>query len=193
VKDFLRSPATFCTLLLQILMGISASAQQDSLLSVLEKELQREFTELKKAQVPAYYIDYHVDDIEYASLNASFGSLTQAAVSKNRVLAARVRVGDYSFDNMHPMSADEGNFLPGGGFGPVMLPYENNAKALQFMLWKATQNEYKQAVDAYKAIKNASERRAKPGTPINDFSKEEPTLSVDPKTIEFILCCLLDI
>ncbi|HMG92549.1 MAG TPA: metallopeptidase TldD-related protein, partial [Chryseolinea sp.] len=185
MKDFLRSPATFCTLLLQILMGISASAQQDSLLSVLEKELQREFTELKKAQVPAYYIDYHVDDIEYASLNASFGSLTQAAVSKNRVLAARVRVGDYSFDNMHPMSADEGNFLPGGGFGPVMLPYENNAKALQFMLWKATQNEYKQAVDAYKAIKNASERRAKPGTPINDFSKEEPTLSVDPKTIEF--------
>jgi TldD protein len=185
VKDFLRSPAIFCTLLLQLLTGLSTYAQLDSLLFVLENELQREFTELKKAQVPAYYIDYHVDDIEYASLNASFGSLTQSAVSKNRVLAARVRVGDYSFDNMHPMSPDEGSFLPGGGFGPVMLPYENNAKALQFTLWKTTQNEYKQAVDAYKIIKNASERMSKPGTPINDFSKEEPTLFVEPKTIEF--------
>ena len=140
-------------------MGVSASAQQDSLLFLLEKELKREFTELKKAQVPAYYIDYHVDDIEYASLNASFGSLTQSAISKNRVLATRVRVGDYTFDNMHPMNPDEGTFLPGGGFGPVMLPYENNAKAIQFSLWKTTQNEYKHAVDAYKTIKNASERR----------------------------------
>jgi len=113
-----------------MLMGVSASAQQDSLLFVLETELHREFAELKKAQVPAYYIDYHVDDIEYASLNASFGSLTQSATSKNRVLAARVRVGDYSFDNMHPISPDNSTFLPQGGFGPVMLPYENSAKAL---------------------------------------------------------------
>src|SRR5688572_11639480 len=164
-----------------MLMGVSASAQQDSLLLVLETELHREFAELKKAQVPAYYIDYHVDDIEYATLNASFGSLTQSASSKNRVLAARVRVGDYAFDNMHPVSPDDGNFLPQGGFGPVMLPYENNAKALQFTLWKATQNEYKQAVDAYKMIKNASERRPRTASAINDFSKEQPTVHVDPK------------
>ncbi|HEY5917901.1 MAG TPA: TldD/PmbA family protein [Chryseolinea sp.] len=185
MKEFFRSPATFGALLLQMLMGVPASAQQDSLLLVLETELHREFVELRKAQVPAYYIDYHVDDVEYASLNASFGSLTQSATSKNRVLAARVRVGDYSFDNMHPISPDNSSFLPQGGFGPVMLPFENNAKALQFTLWKTTQNEYKQAVDSYKMVKNAIERRSQTETPINDFSKEEPTVFIDPKTIEF--------
>jgi TldD protein len=167
------------------MIGTSANAQQDSLLSVLETELLREFTELKKAPVPAYYIDYHVDDIEYASLNASFGSLTQSAASKNRVLAARVRVGDYNFDNLHPMSPEDGTFLPQGGFGPVMLPFENDPKALQFMLWKTTQNEYKQALDAYKIVKNASERRTTAATPINDFSKEQPTVSIEAKTIAF--------
>src|SRR6202008_4464111 len=128
------------------------------------------------------YIDFHVDDIEYATLNASFGSITQSATSKNRVLAPRVRVGDYSFDNMHPMSPDDGAFMPQGGFGPVMLPFENNAKAIQFSLWKASQNEYKQAVEAYKTIKNASERRTSTTAPINDFSKEEPTVHIDPRT-----------
>ena len=147
----------------------------------LETELQREFAELKKAPVPAYYIDYHVDDIEYATLNASFGSLTQSASSKNRVLAARVRVGDYAFDNMHPVNPEDGNFLPQGGFGPVMLPFENNIGALQFSLWKATQNEYKQAVDAYKIIKNTSERRPQTTAAINDFSKEQPTVHIDPR------------
>lgn len=181
MREIRRSLAIFCAVfLIQMSMVVTASAQQDSLLLSMETELNREFTELKKAQVPAYYIDYHVNDIEYATLNASFGSLTQSASSKNRILAARVRVGDYSFDNMHPLNPEDGNFLPQGGFGPVMLPYENNTGALQFSLWKATQNEYKQAVDGYKIIKNTSERRPRTAVAINDFSKEQPTVHIEP-------------
>ena len=124
---------------------------------ILETELNREFKELKKATVPAYYIDYYVDDIQYASLNASFGSLIQSTSNKNRILATRVRVGDYQFDNTHPVTQRESNFIPPqGGLGPVMLPYENDPLALQFGLWQATQNEYKQAIETFKLLRTFS-------------------------------------
>lgn len=156
-------------------------AQEDSLMVILESELNREFKELKKAAVPAYYIDYYVDDIEFATLNASFGSLIQSATNKNRILATRVRVGDYEFDNTHPVSLREASIMPPqGGMGPVMLPYENKIPAIRFGLWQATQNEYRQALDAFKMLRNSSSRRDSASTHVADFSKEEPSVFIEP-------------
>lgn len=154
--------------------------QEDSLMTILETEIGREFKELKKAPIPAYYIDYYVDDIEYATLNASFGSLIQSATNKNRILATRVRVGDYEFDNTHPVSLRESNIMPPqGGMGPVMLPYENKPAAIQFGLWQATQNEYRQALEAFKILRNSSARRDSVSNRVADFSKEEPAVFID--------------
>ncbi|MBA4054133.1 MAG: hypothetical protein C0490_05425, partial [Marivirga sp.] len=155
-------------------------AQEDSLMTILESELNREFKELKKAPIPAYYIDYYVDDMEYATLNASFGSLIQSSTNKNRILATRVRVGDYEFDNTHPVSLRESNIMPPqGGMGPVMLPYENKPLAIQFGLWQATQNEYRQALEALKILRNSSARRDTASMRVSDFSKEEPSVFID--------------
>jgi len=161
--------------------SLPALAQNDSLMHILETELNREFQELKKAQVPAYYIEYYVDDFQYATVTASFGSLTQSITGKNRVLATRIRVGDYQFDNTHPVSPSDGNFMPPqGGLGPSMLPSENNEAAIKFGLWRATQNEYKQAISAYKILKDASERHPAAPVRIDDFSKETPSVHYDP-------------
>jgi len=154
--------------------------QDDSLMIILESELNREFKELKKAPIAPYYIVYYVDDIEYATLSASFGSLIQSATNKNRILATRVRVGDYQFDNTHPVSLRESNLMPPqGGMGPVMLPFENNAVAIQFGLWQSTQNEYRQALEAFKILRNSAARRDSVSSPAADFSKEEPSVFID--------------
>ncbi len=172
-------------LFLLFLPVASICAQDDPLMTILEKELNREFETLKKAQVPAYFISYYVDDIDYATLNASFGSLIQSTSNKNRVLATRVRVGDYMFDNTHPMSLRESGYMPQGSLGPVMLPTENDDLALRFNLWRATQNEYKQAMQAYKMIKNSPTANDPATKKVADFSIEKPATHYDPPLPEF--------
>lgn len=173
-----RCFALFCLLFYS---STSLLAQHDSLMMILETELNREFKELKKASVPAYYIDYYVDDIQYTTLHASFGSLTQSTSNKNRVLTTRVRVGDYQFDNTHPPTLREASLMPGqGGLGPVMLPLENDALPLEVGLWEATQNEYKQAIEAFKMLRNSSGRADSMSRGGADFSTEKPEVFYDP-------------
>jgi TldD protein len=152
-----------------------AAGAQDSLITVLEAELARSFTELKKATVPAYYIDYRVDDVANLHLNTSFGSLVRAGSDKSRVLVSRVKVGSYEFDNTHPQGPDD--FEMHEGSDPTELPYENEKTALRMGIWITTQNEYKQALRGFKAARQARERTTTPVTtaPTNDFSKETPT------------------
>ena len=179
--EFFQNRAKHIFLCLFLAPFFPVLAQTDSLMLILETELNREFQELKKAPVPAYYIEYYVDDIQYSTVTASFGSLTQSMTGKNRVLATRVRVGDYQFDNTHPVSPSEGNYMPTqGGLGPSMLPSENNAAAIKFGLWRATQSEYKQAISAYKILKDASERHPAAPVRIDDFSKETAAAHYDP-------------
>lgn len=171
----LNKPTLIFAIAYCLVLGYPATAQSDSLMNILEMELNREFQSLSKAVTPAYYMHYHVDDVEYASLNASFGSLIQSNVNRNRVLATQVRVGDYKFDNTHPVSPGQSNFIPPNvGMGPVMLPVENNKLSLQFGLWQATQVEYKQALESYKMIRNASSLKDSVATGVPDFSKESP-------------------
>lgn len=157
-----------------------ACAQTDSLLDVLKHELDREFKVLSKATVPAYYIHYAVDDIEYATLSASFGSLVHSSSNSNRILNTQVRVGDYAFDNTHPLSPRENNYGPPHmSMGPVMLPVENKTEALNVLIWQATQNEYRQAMRSYKNLKNASTNPDSLVTKVADFSKEKPSVYGD--------------
>ena len=159
---------------------------QDSLITILEAELARSFTELKKATVPAYYIDYRVDDVADLHLNTSFGSLVRAGSDKSRVLVSRVKVGSYEFDNTHPQGPDD--FEMHEGSDPTELPYENEKIALRMGIWMTTQNEYKQALRGFKAARQARERTTTPVTtaPTNDFSKETPTRYNEPPQADLI-------
>jgi TldD protein len=171
--------------LLFVLPAFAARAQ-DSLITILEAELARSFTELKKATVPAYYIDYRVDDVANLHLNTSFGSLVRAGRDKSRVLVSRVKVGTYEFDNTHPQGPDD--FDMHEGSEPTELPYENEKIALRMGIWMTTQNQYKQALRGFKAARQARERTTTPvtTTPTNDFSKETPTRYSDPSQADLI-------
>ena len=54
----------------------------------------REMEQLKNAPMPAYYLDYRVDDIAFANVTASFGSLIEENQDRSRVLSLLLKIGD---------------------------------------------------------------------------------------------------
>ncbi len=156
-----------------LLIGaVQSLPAQDVLLQTLKAELQRELTGLTASTVPAYYIDYRVEDVRLFQAATSFGSLVQHDNERTRVLTPRVKVGDYQLDNTHPASSNEDNFDGASeGYGYEILPLDDNEQALQFLVWQATQKKYREAVARYKAIR-ASPRTS---TAVPDFTKEKKT------------------
>jgi TldD protein len=145
----------------------------DVLLKTLRLELSREMEALKKAQYPPYYMDYRLNDIDYAHITSSFGSLIRSRRDRSRIVRAGVRIGDYQFDNTHQTEfGDHGRFDDdyGDRSGTSILPLEDKTEPLQYFLWMATQNAYRSAMEEYKFIKSPTTKPKVTTTP--DFSKE---------------------
>lgn len=157
----------------------SLVAQSDPLVNILKAEMVREMDQLKKAPVPPYYLDYRVVDIEFANITGSFGSIIEENQDHSRVLSLRLKVGDYTFDDSHPVNERNMNYR-GGGAGQAILPVDNDATAISFQLWKTTSNKYEDALARYKVVKNIADREAKPAIPINDFSNEPLASYIEP-------------
>jgi TldD protein len=162
------------------LFQFSVHAQQnDQLLVILNEELSREMLALKKTPYPPYYLSYRVDDVHYSTIQSSFGSLIHSDSKRNRVLSVSMRLGDYSFDNTHPV--EEGEY--GRGIRrsdmPSMLPLEDRTESVKFFLWNATDKVYRNSLEMYKTIKSPT---AKPATSaVPDFSKERPEQYFEPQ------------
>lgn len=164
----MRAPLT-----LLFFLGIvtSYSQDKDKLLSILEAELNREVTEFTKVSQPPYFIDYRVNDEETAIVNSTFGSLTQSFANRERALKVHVRVGDYLVDNTHPREGG-GDRDMYGGFDSNSLPLDDHDDAIRVGLWRATQDEYKVALEQFNSVKNLMAVKKNEKLP-PDFSKEE--------------------
>jgi predicted Zn-dependent protease len=167
----------FCFLLAFVLLvNCHFLFAQDPLLEILEKELNREFAELKKQEIPAYYIAYRVSDIEVVEINGSHGGLESNRRVTNRILTPMVRVGTPERDNFHPMRGSVGfNFL-----GITELPLENNELAISQLLWQATNTSYQNALNQYGRIKGSTATNAAEEDKSPDFTKVEQTKYLDP-------------
>lgn len=151
---------------------------KDSLVNILKEELDREVKELSAQNPPLYYLDYRVDDISSYNLRASFGSLVGKSNSHNRFLTVMVRVGDYSFDNTHEL---QGNFSMSEQMEVLAssLPFENEPDAIKQILWRLSDQAYKNASSKYTALQNMN-LPSSDNDNIGDFSKEEPSAYYDP-------------
>jgi len=118
---------------------------EDALMKAMEDELKRSAKKLKmeKLEKP-YYLEYTVKDVKGVHIQASFGAVTRPDENRDRHLFVDLRVGDYQFDNTNYVGSGYG-FSFGESRGLVR---DDDYDALRHQLWLATDNAYKDALEA---------------------------------------------
>ncbi len=154
------------------------SIAQDPLLEILKEELNREMTELGEQKDPPYYIDYRVDEMETISIRTSFGSLVENYQNKGRILTTTVRVGDYEFDNTHEFTGEFSNPYHNAPFSSP-LPIDDEPDAIKQILWRATDQAYKNSLSAYTGLNNRNISTQKDNN-LPDFSSEISNVYFEP-------------
>jgi len=155
-----------------------ATIAQDTLLSILKEELEREVSELGKQKNPPYYIDYRVDEMESFTIRTSFGSLVEKNNNIGRLLTTTVRVGDYHFDNTHEFTGELSNPYLNTPYSSPM-PLEDEPSAIKQILWRTTDQAYKNALSAFAGAQTRNTNPEKDNA-LADFSSESPNSYYEP-------------
>jgi len=172
-------------LVLFLMFAQQIMTAQSLLLQTLKNEAERNFIELKKQPVPAYYISYRVYDITAHSISAGFGSLRMSTPSKQRYYNVAVRVGTPELDNTREIK--EGN-EPGysnynsSGYGT--LGVEDNPIDWRTILWEKTDEMYVEATKRFEKVKANVAVKVSSDDKSSDFSIETSERYVE-KAINF--------
>jgi hypothetical protein len=168
----------------------AASARADDALpdnDVIMRAMVDEITRSMELQLEdlekPYFIQYTVDDAITYQLSGSYGALTDVERDRSRDFRSHVRVGSYELDNTNFAGGRGGFFGFGGmgGGGRASLPIEDDYLAMRQAMWRATDADYKDAVEtltkkrAYMRDKTFDDRP-------NDFTKAEPAEHIEPAT-----------
>jgi predicted Zn-dependent protease len=165
-----------------LLFGLDLSGQ-DKLADILEEELNREMQTLSKEETPPYFMSYSVNDQSVFGANAMFGNLLNSSEDRARTLRVAVRIGDYKLDNTHKLDELGGGYaMPGGGY----LPLDDEPLAIKQVLWNETNMAYIKAMDVYSDLIIKMESKNDDDKEVDDFSKEEPEVYIDPASGDFI-------
>ncbi len=145
------------------------SGNSDSLLNIISSELEREFSYYKGKETNCYYLEYRIEEIRNWQIESSFGSIVSDVNDSIRIMSISARIGDYSLDNTHEVEEKGSIYTP----YTITLPFENDKKAIQLFIWKATQNAIKDALNVYNQVLTSTNKKE---TEIKDFSKESVTI-----------------
>ena len=165
---------TFCWMaILAIACGTVARAQQsetDPLLTAMQQELKREqsLLLLPGMQRP-YFMEYRLEDLQSYDAVANYGALTRENQGRQRVVRVTVRIGDFKTDSSS--SRGDGTL--------ALAPGDDDAAALKYALWSATDEAYKNALRAYAAKQAALKRFQTPPT-ADDFTPAKAVVNVEP-------------
>jgi TldD protein len=158
----LKSAFFFLLCLTFLYSGISG---QEPLLDILQKELNREFIELNKQEIPVYFMSYRVTEKTLTELSASFGCVDFNAQTNTRQLTVMVRIGSPELDNYHELKN-----APPPYSQSYWLPVENGEEAIRQILWQASNNTYFQALQRYTQIKGTLSVNVPQEDKSSDFS-----------------------
>jgi TldD protein len=142
----------------------------DPVLAAMQQELVREQAQLvlPGMQRP-YFIEYRLEDIRSYDAVANYGALTKENENRQRVVRVELRIGNDTSDSSS--ARGEGSL--------ALAPADNDPAALQFALWFATDEAYKNALRAY-AVKQATLKRFQSAPTANDFTPAKPVTLVEP-------------
>jgi predicted Zn-dependent protease len=132
------------------------------------QELDRSKSDLQlKGFEKPFFIEYRVDDVDAFETKAEFGATEGSTHAHQRIARITVRVGDYKTDSSG-QRGDGALQLAALGDDPV---------AIRSALWQATDQAYKEALDAY-AQKQAELKQVQTPPQADDFSREKAVISL---------------
>jgi predicted Zn-dependent protease len=147
------------------------AASGDALLEALLTELDRSKAQLRMDQVdPPYYIEYRVNDVDDYSAEAAFGALRENQRVRYRIIRVVVRIGDYKQDSYYGIGMGETN----------VLPLDDDPIALRHQIWLATDDAYKEAVQALTEKRAALKQFSAEASPVDDFARAPVVSLLDP-------------
>jgi len=148
----------------------------------MSQELTRNFTILKEKADPApYFLSYEITELDGRSLSASLGAIESANGGKSRTLDVSVRVGSPHLDNYHRVRGSSGQFTFGSS-----LTFEDNPASIRQRLWLDTDRSYRAAAERLIRIKTNTEVNVAAADDSDDFSSEQPSVSVQsPAPLKF--------
>lgn len=126
--------------------------------------------------VKPYYIEYRLLDLDVRQVTAEFGALLTTNHLRTRFMDVKARVGDYH--------SDSSNFIGEEGFqgfiGPTgSVGIDRDYNSLRQDLWIATDQAFKEAVEAYSRKQAYLSSLANPSN-IDDFAKATPVKDIEP-------------
>jgi predicted Zn-dependent protease len=185
VKRVLRtSLLVFASALAMSSGAIRAQAPKDNdqTLRAMQDEMARSKDRLELTidrsgkPVRPFYVEYRLLDLDVREITAEFGALVTSTKTRNRFMNVEARVGDYKLDSSNFIS-DEGfrGFI--GSTGSVGI--DRDYDSLRQDLWIATDQAFKEAVEAYSRKKAYLNSLANQNQ-FDDFSRVQPVQMVDP-------------
>jgi TldD protein len=163
--------------------GAQAPSDNDHTLQAMRDEMARAKTRLElkipniDQPVQPYFIQYRLLDLEVREIVAEFGALLSSTQTRNRFMDVDARVGSYKLDSSNFVS-DEG-FR--GFIGPTgQVGIDRDYDSLRQDLWIATDQAFKEAVEAY-SRKQAYLSSLARQSDIDDFAKAGPVQLIEPR------------
>ena len=154
------------------------AGENDQTLHAMHDEMARSVARLQIPEVgKPFYLEYRLLDLDVREISASAGALVSSSTSRNRYMRVDIRVGDYHLDSSNFIS-DEGfqGFLSSEGEVGIDRDYNS----LRQDLWLSTDQAYKEAATQM-SLKQAFLRSLTKPPEIDDFSKTEPQVRIDPR------------
>jgi TldD protein len=146
------------------------------LLDTMSEELNRNFSVLKtKADPPPYFLSYEVTEEDVHGVSATLGAITSSSEGKSRRLDVCVRVGSPKLDNYHRVRGERMRFTSGAA-----LTFEDQPDSIRNAIWLETDRAYRLAAERLIKIRTSTEVKVAEEDTSDDFSREEPSVHVDP-------------
>ncbi|MCW9016003.1 MAG: metallopeptidase TldD-related protein [Kangiellaceae bacterium] len=159
----------FTSLLLPGILSTTAKAEP-VLIKTMSNELDKFMSLTQSQDLPAYYTSYEITEVEQVSVTSSFGSLLDSNYKNSAHLDVDLRVGNYQFDNTHPLRKNSLATDRRIAFTSV-VPVSFEAEPLKNRIWFLTEQAYRKAKEDYLTAKANDKIQAAAEDKSADFSK----------------------
>ncbi len=150
---------------------VSTSLSQETVvLKAMKSEINRTMSGMASEKNPPYFLSYSITETKSIVLSASFGKIEASTNTKNRILDIDLRVGNYKTDNSHTIRGSRFEF--GGRGRSIEIPFSEDEQSLRQILWQATDQHFKKAVEKYGKVLTNMAVKVKDEDTSADFSRQ---------------------